>query len=91
MKKFLLSVTFLCAGTNFVSAGEWSEEYKQNLRDAVLRRRAEVQRHNFAQAEAVRLVTQGLGALSRPSDPWNVPRRPPPRTYYRPSYRYRCQ
>jgi hypothetical protein len=49
-------------------------------------RQAEIRRQNYAQQEAIRLLfgPQGIPALTRPSDPWNLNR---PRSYYgRPNY-----
>ncbi|GAC1474126.1 MAG: hypothetical protein NVSMB9_23920 [Isosphaeraceae bacterium] len=73
------------------SRSGWSEEYPRSLRQAAARRRFEIQRHNHAQAEAQRLVSQGLGMLARPADPWNVPMQQPgyySRSYYRPARRF---
>lgn len=71
--KIKLLVLLLVAAP--VQAREYSDEYKQILRDAAQRRHQEVVRHNYAQQQAVQMVTQGLQMLARPSDPWNVPRR----------------
>jgi len=78
MKKLILVIVLgLTNIAHGQSKKEFSPEYKANLQKEIQRRHEEIRRRNASQAEALRLVTQGLNMLSRPAEPWRMP-------YYRP-------
>ena len=70
-----MALLLLASSAQGQESGRWSSRYQDTLRRAAvrerMRRRVEIQRSNYAQAEAIRMVSQGLGMLTRPSDPWN--------------------
>lgn len=67
MRRTLMVFAILMASASMVHA-------QTPVEKARARRRAEVARRNYSQSEALRLLfgPQGLPALTRPADPWNL-------------------
>jgi hypothetical protein len=66
MPRLTIALAILC----FASAAQAQTPQQR----AHMQRQAEIRRHNYAQAEAIRLLfgPNGLPALTRPADPWNA-------------------